>query len=508
MTFTEAASLSNSEAVVLFEISTLLENTQWVNVGAGVWCVYYDASYPWVDPSLLTGYTVQDFGIIGSVMVDYQDQTQVASLALVSSTQESWYFDSTNEILYIHLVNSDSPNMHSIFLGDVSGFSYSSIIPDGSAIYYDGRLTRVPDLGRERDPLFFGKLVYPSAQVDLINADGFFDTFAEDNNIYGNPARIRLGYAGIDISEYKTLFSGYIERTEISEESFSLSVTDKRKQFTKPFPFIVVDGNPITAIKDILNQSYGIKYVAGYYDTTAFDLAEAYATANNITISIYRTDDDRLKNVAELIEEICQSVWGIFDVTDAGLFTFKFITGIGSPSVSIVKTDIITNQLSISYDPAEVVSSVRIGHTKDWGDDSHIYYTDDTRQDAVFAKYKTYNEQTFDTLLAGASVVSAATEMASRILDYSDSVKGMLEIEVPMRYYGIEVGDFAAVQIDRVNSTMLDWKVCELLGVVYKLDYASIKLKLRINGNNVIYLVTETGEYIGTEDGYKIVSYG
>lgn len=508
MTFTQNTKRSNAQSIVLFEVDTLLENTQWVNVGAGVWCVYYDASYPWVDPSLLTGYTVQDFGVVGSVMVDYQQQTQVASLLLVSSTQESWYFDATNEILYIHLVNSDAPNMHSIFIGKANGYAFSAIVPEGSTSYYDGRLLRVPDLGRERDPMFFGKLVYPSAQIELINGDGYFDTFAEDNNIYGNPGRIKLGYAGLDLADYKILFSGYIERTDISDETFSLALTDKRKQLTKPFPYSVVAENPITAIKSILDQAYGIKYAAGYFDITSFDTAEAYATANNLTVSIYRTDDDRLKNVAELIEEICQSVWGIFDVTDEGLFTFKFITETGTPEWIIPKTDFINSQLSISYDPAEVVSSVRVGHTRDWGDDSYTYYTNTTREASVFAKYKTYNQQTFDTLLAGASVSDAAIGMASRILDYADTVKGLVEIDVPMRYYGIEVGDFAAVQLDRLGTEMLGWQSCEVLAVLYNLELPSIKLKLRITQTEVVYLVTEAGEYVATEDGYKIVSYG
>jgi len=508
MTFTQNTKRSNSKAIILFEVDILQENTQWVNVGAGIWCVYYDASYPWVDPSLLTGFTVQDFGEIGSVFVDNQQQQKVDTLAEVTTTNESFYFDSENKILYVHVINNDSPDLHTIFLGQVNGFSFSSLVPTGSGTYYDGRLLRVPDLGRERDPLFFGKLVYPSAQIELVNGDGFFDTFAEDNNVYGNPGRIKLGYDGLDIDDYKTLFVGYIERFELNDESASFSLTDKRKQLTKPYPYSVTSGNAITTIKSILSGAYSIPYTSSFYDITAFDTAEAYATANDLTVSIYRNDDDRLKNVAELIEEICQSVWGIFDVTDEGIYTFKFITETGTPEWVIHKTDFINSQLSISYDPAEVVSSVRVGHTRDWGDDSYTYYTDTTRESAVYAKYKTYNQQTFDTLLAGANVTDAATAMASRILDYADTVKGIVEIDVPMRYYGVEVGDFAAVQLDRLGSTMLDWQSCEVLAVLYNLELPSIKLKLRITQNEVVYLVTEDGDYVATEDGYKIVSFG
>lgn len=506
MTFQDYSRRSNAEAVVLFEVDNLIQNTQWVNIGAGIWMVNFDASYPFVDSSLLTGFTAQNFTDVNNVYVDNQIQTKCTTLASITTTTETWYASGND--LYIHVVNNDSPLMHSVFLGQAYGFSFNSFTPVGSNTYYDGRLISVPDLGRTRDPLFFGRLSYPSANVTIINSDGEFDTFVEDNNMYGNAGRILFGYADLDISEYVTLFSGFIETVNVSDDAVTFNLTDKRKQLSRTIPVLQVEENPIEAIKAIINEAYGIQFTEGFYDTAAFNTAENYASGQTMAVSIYGEDDAVLQNVVEWIQEICNSTWGIFDTTDDGRFTFRFITAAGTPTSNIPSGDIINPKLSVNYDPSEVISSVRVGYNKDWGDNSYTYYTDDSREATVFGKYKTYNEQTFETLLAGTTAATASESLAERILDYTDAVHGIVDIEVPMRYYTVNIGDYLSVQLDRENSEMLSWRLCEVLGKTYKTSGVPfISLRLRIVADLDI-LVNEVGDYIVTEDGYMIALYG
>ena len=502
MTFTDYTNLSQTSPVILFDIEITAKNTQWVNHGAGIWALSYSGLYDWVDSSLLSGYTVQDFGLISIVVADNIRLEEKQTLEEITSTPGTYYYDRTNKILYVCFTDYSSPYIHNIFLGSIVGLTYNAIQPINSDVYYYPRLVSVPQLGRSRDPLFFGRLAYPTANAQVINADGYFDTYAEDNNIYGNVGKIKLGYSDLDISEYKTLFSGFIETFEVSEQYASFGLTNQRKQLSKPFPYRCVNENPIAAIKAIIRGAYNIDFISDYFDITAFNDAEDYANTNGYQISIYREDDDNTFTVIELIEEICQSVWGIFDVTDDGKYTFKYIEPISTPTNYIKKEDFITEILSIQYNPQNVLSSVMVGYNRDWGDNSHTYYTDTSKESEVFAKYKTYNQQRYDTLLTS---LASAEHLAGRIMDYSDTVRGEITLEVPMRYWGIEVGDTVVVKLDRPNSTMLGETFCEVLGVQYKLELPSIELTLRTI-NPVVFLVDHDGDYIVTDGGYYIIT--
>jgi hypothetical protein len=462
---------STSKPNIVFQLDINKLNVQWVNIGAGIWEVDFNALYPFVDSSLLDGFTTQVFGIVGSVSVDSISQLKVNSLLLVTETNESFYYDSVNEIVYLHLINNDDPIMHNIFLGIVYGYSYKEFTPLDSVSLYEGRVLSINNFNRSRDPLFFGKLSYPSGSIDLINADGFFDTFAEDNNIYGNPARVLIGYDDLSINDYEHLYSGFITNVDISETQATFSFEDKRAQLTKEVLYSCTNKNALDAIVDLLSQSYGYGYVSSLYDIT--DWGAATLLAPNITINY--TD---LTSVIDIIEEICLSIFGFFDTTNDGLFTFRFIDTSATASSTIYGFDIL-NTFVIKYDPSEVLTSINIGYAKDWATSTNPYtYLNDTSKEAlIFAKYKTYTAQTFDTLLTN---LTDAQTLSDTILDYTKDVHGVLDITLAMKYYNLKIGDIKNVEINRKNNTMLGTKKCEVIGINLDLNTPSMSATIRI----------------------------
>jgi len=588
-----------NQHTVLFELDVLKLNFQWVNRGAGIWAVNLDGIYDWIDPDLLVHFGFQALNPVGSVQVDTQIQTKVATLELVTTTPESWYYDNAANTLYCHIVNNDHPELHRMFVGVINGFSYGETMPVDSLITYQGRIDSVPDIGRSRDPLFFGKLSYNSGSVNLINGDGYFDTFAEDNNIYGNPARLRYGDASKTIDDYETIFTGFIENVDISETSAGFTLTDRRKQLTREAAYSCTAKNALDAILELLLQEYGYQYTVAYFDKTAWDAATAVAP--NVTIDY---DDESKLPVIEIIEEICRSLFGIFDITPEGLFTFAYIgtktiygqsrwytvdgwagTGIVQPIVSggvlvldadltifrtiqgiggakfnvnaqaqslsgggpysfrigyrdgvagsattytqsIASFDTISavvdipttatavtlafvagggsgkihisslyatsettdfsiskydylNPIEVTYDPTEVISSVRIGYAYDWAStqSGYTYLVDRSVEDAVFDKYKTYKEQTFDTLLL---TEADAQALATKILNYTKDVHGITTRELPISFHGIEVGDIISVELNRSVNPMIGTKTCEVTGISYNLALPSINATVRI----------------------------
>src|SRR3990167_4169615 len=237
MTFSQYAAQSVADARVLVELDIGVPNTQWICHGAGIWVVDSNNLYYWVDSSLVDGFTAQNFAGIGSMHVDGAQQTRTTSmLALVAAT-EAFYYDASTEKLWIHIINHDEPSLHTIWIGVIYGYSFDEFTPMGGGQLYEGRLMGAPSISARRDPLYFGRISFGGGTITLANGDGEFDTWAEDNDIYGNEARIYLGYADLDVTEYQRLYTGYIENVVVSEEIMDMAIADRRKQLTAPITY-------------------------------------------------------------------------------------------------------------------------------------------------------------------------------------------------------------------------------------------------------------------------------
>lgn len=470
MPITDYTNLSKSNAIFLFEFDIIKENLQWVNAGAGIWSLSMGGTYSWVDSTLLDGFSAQAFYPVGSIKVDASFYTRVSTLLLVTSINESWYYNPETNYIYVHFVNNDEPFLHDTYIGIINGYSTTEFTPMNSGTIYQGRIIRFPTIGRTRDPLFFGKLSYPEGTIELANGDGYFDTFGEDNNIYGNPARLKFGYKDLDYFEFVQIFTGFIETSTVSEETATFDIADTRKQLSKNVLYNCTEKNALDAIVEILNEKYGYVYSSFYYDTTVWDAATLLAP--NITIAM---EEDEEEPVINIIEKICVSVFGFFDVTEDGLFTFKYVNPTDSASTTIVKADQL-NRIEVTYDPSEVVSSVKIGYAYDGSE--YSYVTDTSREAAIYEKYKTYNKKTFETYL---TTSTAASALASSILDYVEDVHGTIPLQVPLRYYSTQVGDVVDAVLNRSVLTMLGTKECEVLRKEYNLESTNIEVTLRIN---------------------------
>ena len=201
--------------------------------------------------------------------------------------------------------------------------------------------------------------------------------------------------------------------------------------------------------------------------------------------------------VINVIEGIALSVFGFFRVNADGLFTFRVVDEADTIETLIEQFDIL-NEHSITYDPTQVVSSVRVGYNRDWALDSYDYFTDDTREASVFNVYKTYNEREFLTYLPGAT---AATALGTRILDYVDTVRGVETIVVPLENYAVQLGDQVGVVIQRGDQPMLGEYKAEVVGVEYTLDAPLMRLTLRHGAETEDVRITEDSQYRQTEQG-------
>jgi len=484
MTFQQRADKSVNNLRVIFAMDITVENEQWVNAGVGVWVVNTDALYENVEDELLSWFTPQSFPAIGSVLSDSIQLVEASTLLECSDNEASFYFDGTN--LYVHLENGDSPYIHTVSVGVVFGYSREGFTPIGARTHYASRLLGVPSISKSRDPLYWGKLQFEGGSAELNNGDGGLDQLGEDNNAYGNQARVLVGFEDQPYTEYERLFTGFVDTLNVDERSVTVSFKDKRKQLTKNILYSCTDLNALEAIEEILLDNYEIPYNGLYYDMDLWE--DAKSKALDVTIAMTKEE-----KAIDVIQKICESTFGIFLTDPIGRYAFKIIRKADPATYEIPEHDIINNP-SATYDPSEVITSTLIGYERDWTTTGSAYtYLNDTSQEAsIFDKYKTYNQRTFDTMLGN---VVDAQRFSDQILEYSGTIRAKVDIEVPLKYYTMDVGDFAEIEINRSNSTWFGLRKCEVLRKVYNLDRGTISFTVKIYGSEISYRVTTDGEY-------------
>lgn len=110
---------------------------------------------------------------------------------------------------------------------------------------------------------------------------------------------------------------------------------------------------------------------------------------------------------------------------------------------------------------------------------------DENNRNALNNSYKasTYTQYGVDTLKHFPTVLayySDAVTLASTLIQYFKDLHGELSIEVPIKYYAVNVGDNINLPIWRETTSMLGTKKCEVLGKAYNLDKGAIVFNLRI----------------------------
>ena len=578
MSFSVRALLPTSAKHVLVEIDLTTIQDFWANRYAYVWYLNMDQVYADIDASLL-GSTVDTLNIsrVGSFSQDGVQLTE-GTLAQVISTEERWHWDQPAKMLYIHLVNGDDPRLHDVRIGAVTGFARTPVVHND--VLYEPRLASVPAISKRKDPLYFSRIAFSGGEIIIINTDGAYDTFAEDNDdLYGNPARVLLGFDDDAYADYRKMFSGYIERARIGRDALEISVQDKRKQLSRKVPdrtitvadfpnvkydkigqarplaygvikeappiptneddttsgfysFLLADtihhpilsidqvyadagnglvevatrtedlaagtftledsvwrpGNPIrvdfsgyhsggvlidnavAVIEDLLGNYYGIQPTADFYDLTEW--AAASAAAPDIAFF-----ESRPTELSQIIGRISASVPGWFLVLDSGLYTFRIYNAAATVAATITAEEFMAGFPSVEYDTEQVITSVRVGYSRNWATGTHSWHTDTTREAEAYSKYKTYRQQEFETLL---TTEAAATAFAFVILDYFDAVHGTLPLTLKMQLAEREVNDLLSVYVDRMAGTALGLKTVEIVGLTKDLDAMQIVAEVRI----------------------------
>ena len=252
MSWSDYAALPNSKKIVLVELDINTENTFWTNWAPYTWFFDFEAIYPDLASFLTDGTAELNIQNVGSISVDGIQLNSVASIDTCVGQNSSYYYDSQDRRIYVRLANNDDPSWHHVEVGNIFGISNHRIA--GQTGYgenpriYEPRLFAAPSIGARKDPQFFGKISFDTASIVVLNDDGFYDDWGEDNNIFGNICRVYIGFDDQAYADFRQLFEGMIGRVRISDR-LSLEVLDKRAKLSRKIPVNKFQSTTYTSIK-------------------------------------------------------------------------------------------------------------------------------------------------------------------------------------------------------------------------------------------------------------------
>jgi len=249
----------DSKKILLNEIDIGHGQDFWTNDRAGVWFHNFDKYYPNIDEVLLVGVSVTKVAKIGSVKASGISLKKVNTKADVQTNDSSFYYDNNFKSLYVHCPAGDDPDLFLMMYGISYGTANHGGVYGG--FIYEGKLISVPSIAKSKDPLFFGVVSFEGGDVVIDNTDGKFNRFAEDNDVFGNAARLLLGFDDMPYTDFIPRMSGYVETVKILRTQLVVSIQDKRKQLSRNVPSNVFDD---TTYPDIKEKNVGKAIPLGY----------------------------------------------------------------------------------------------------------------------------------------------------------------------------------------------------------------------------------------------------
>ncbi len=297
MSFTTFKNKPISKKIILAEFDIPIEGDVLINYEAGIWHMTLTPGVVTIEgESGEIGYYENqneiDYLDISSLKVDDDDFVKVYNFANLRTQEGSFYYEKLTTKLYIHFYDFDYPLNKIIIPGVVYGFCDKVDRIKGAYYndtYYEPRIESVPSINKSKDPLFFGLMRFEGGNVVLNNKDGYFDKF-KDANMYRQAARIKFGFEGLDYDEYRTVYTGYIEKYNWNFKKFTVALQDIRKGLSRSLPVNFITKTDYPNLSDSNNHAPKPLIYGKVYNVPLMCLNEEDGSATNYEFLIMDTE--------------------------------------------------------------------------------------------------------------------------------------------------------------------------------------------------------------------------
>jgi hypothetical protein len=235
---------TTAEITRLAEISDFYAPSEWPGVIA--FKFYYGAAN-----EEIADFWTTTFGVIepltsrtivtGVVYQNNINYTTKDSITDMQSDNQSFYWDATNQILYIHL----NP-LHNLDYIDANfDYGVSIGLTNDRVRYFEGRtfrplLVSFPSILTSVDKFNYDQLSFIIETLVFDNNSRFFNQF-KDTPIYGNKVAIKTGEDGDEYGDLIERATYFVEDYNFSAFEFKVDIQDVRKTLTAQVPSIILN---------------------------------------------------------------------------------------------------------------------------------------------------------------------------------------------------------------------------------------------------------------------------
>ena len=234
--------------------------------------------------------------------------------------------------------------------------------------------------------------------------------------------------------------------------------------------------NAIDVIQNMITGYTFFRYPADF-DEAAWEAARAVAPDIGLCVL-------QQQPILDLVEEISTSIFALFQVNPDGKFTIRlFERQRTAPANLAISREEILNWDEHEYDPSETISSASVGYDRDWNErpgrelEHFRVLRNFERQVEIIRRTKLQRDGVFQTLLTARQ---AASDFADTVLSIQGNIIGVVTVVVPIKWSGLQVGQWVYAQIDRPVRSALGWMLCEITGVEVNLQDYVVTLDLRM----------------------------
>lgn len=306
----------------------------------------------------------------------------VASYALCLATEQSFYWDNTNQVLYVHMEHDQFPIGPVWQYGKTYGYCKErSIYIDN--IFYAPLIESIPSLEQSQDLEAYDALNFMSGSVILKNQNGYIDWMLE-NQPFGFDCQIASfeDVKGVDVytrSDLTYRAALYVEKPSFTLQKTTLNLQDRRKaqnikvptelfnatdypdiddsEIDKPIPLLYGSVRAVTPIRTNGKTESGI---------VSYRIAQSISTMG--TVQVKKTVNDQEVWVTVATDSVTLET-GEFTLSDAvgrDASNNPYDVRVLNPNYFIPRIDEVNNPLIAG---AQETSRVMRGDT------CHVFYS-------------------------------------------------------------------------------------------------------------------------------------
>lgn len=238
---------------------------------------------------------------------------------------------------------------------------------------------------------------------------------------------------GVAFSNVDVTFAGF---------NLDPSVYDPGNKVTVNYRGAVDDSNDmIENSLDVLEDLF-LNYASITYNNYNYNVSEweaVKATVDNIAVAVDSTNLTLIK----VIGDIGHSILGTLELEGDGRFNMKVVDLTKEPVKTIKIDDLIKTPKQINKS-SDYISSAKVGYRRNFDEKEYSYFINKDEERSLIGRYRSYKEQTFETLLTNSADASAYSD---KVMDIYGGIIPEFTIITKMQNVDINIEDIVDLEI-------------------------------------------------------------